>query len=99
MFNALNNSTLDVFAESFALNNVNGDIVLQGIFSEQRQDEQLSGAGFFDKTFTLELFQSTVDYYAINTSNTVTVRGIRYQIIGRDVDTTGMATLHLRRYS
>lgn len=99
MFEALNNASLAVFAEPFTLNEVSGDIVLQGVFAEQQQDEQLSGTGFHDKTHTLQLLQATVVANAIEAMKTVTVRGITYQIIDLDADSSGMATLYLRRYS
>jgi hypothetical protein len=99
MFDILNQATLAVFAEPFTYKgNGSLSILLQGVFGDQVSQEAMAGAGFGDRVYNLQLLQTTVAANAIGLRDTVEVRGVGYQVIDLQTDSTGLTTLHLRRY-
>lgn len=99
MFDVLNAAALAVFAEIFTFKgNGSLNVPLQAVFDDQVKQEALAGAGFGDRVYTLQLLKTTVDSNAIALRDTVAVRGVDYQIIDLQTDSTGMTTLTLRRY-
>jgi hypothetical protein len=96
---SLNQSVLMTFAEPFTYKASAGDVLLQGIFDDKTATEQAGGSGFMDRSYSLQLLQATVVVNAIELRKTVTVRDVDYQIIDIQSDTSGMATLSLRRYT
>lgn len=99
MFDVLNSVCLSAFAEPFTYHSETAPVLLQAVFDDKPQTEHLQGASYGNKRFSLQLEQSTVEANAIQIMQTVTVRGVDYQIIDMDSDISGMATLGLRRFA
>lgn len=98
MFDALNDSVLTAFGESFTYKGQGGDVVLEGVFDENIDREQIGGIGLSDRIFTLCLKQTDVAANGIALRETVMVRGVYYQILDIHIDVADMATLILRAY-
>jgi hypothetical protein len=98
MFDVLNDIAMQTFAEPFTVKQSSGDVLLQGVFADQVSQESPGGVGFGDRLYTLQLLKATVDSYSIALRDNIEVRGIGYQVIDLQADTSGMATLTMRRY-
>lgn len=98
MFEQMNDSVLTTFGEPFTYKGAAGDVVLQGVFDESIDQEQIGGIGLRDRVFTLSLQTAHVAANGIALRETVRVRGLDYQIIDLHTDVAGMATLILRAY-
>lgn len=98
MFNQLNEIALATFAEPFIYKGPSGDVTLQGVFSQHDQQEAVGGVGFADRHHSLQLLQTVVEANGIAVQKAVVVNNVNYRIIDIQADTTGMATLLLRRF-
>jgi hypothetical protein len=96
MFSDLNQIALETFAEPFTLKKTGGDVALRGVFGDSTDPNAVASAGYADRQYSLAL--ADIDAAAIGLRATVTVRGVDYQVVDRDVDLSGMITLTLRRY-
>lgn len=65
MFDAMNDSVLNVFGEPFTFKGAGGNVVLQGVFDEQVDKERIGGIGLRDRVFTLSLLGAH-SYYAFS---------------------------------
>lgn len=94
----LNETCLSTFAETVTFNLTAGDVELQAVFDKESPNGDIGGAPFSNDYYTLELLQSDITAHGIALRDTVTVRGIGYQVLEMADDTAGMATLKIRRY-
>jgi hypothetical protein len=94
----LNAACLSTFAETVLFKLMGGDVPLQAVFDIERPKDDIGAAPFSNDYYTLELLQSDINANGIALRDTVTVRGVDYQILEIADDTAGMAMLKIRRY-
>lgn len=98
MFAYLNKAILNTFPEPFVYKGLGGDVSLNGVFTEDFNQDSLGTAGFGDKVHRLDVDLADVTAAGVVARQKVTVRGIEYHILDVQSDLSGMASLTLRRF-
>jgi hypothetical protein len=97
-YSELNAAIMGTFAEPVTLIRQAGNIVVQAVLDMESPGERIGSATYTSDYYTLELLQADVDAYSIAQRDTISVRGVSYQVLELMVDVAGMATLKIRRY-
>lgn len=88
-----------VFAEPATVQTALGSVLLQGVFDDEFQPENVVGnVQFSDRSHTLQLLSSDIESHQITLRQMVTIRDKTYRILAIEDDIAGMSLLTIRRY-
>lgn len=95
----VNAAVLSDFAEPVLFALPVGSVFLPAIYDTEQDIDRVADLPVNGDVKTLSMLQSDVDAHSIQIRETVTVRGINYQILDIAHDAAGFSTLQIRRYS
>jgi hypothetical protein len=96
-YDSFNAACLNTFSEPVSFIKTSGNVALQAVFDRQLPTETIGGAVFIDNAYILTLPSAAISANAIGLRDTVSVRGLAYQILDIIDDTGGLSVLKIKR--